>query len=119
MGKLMRATFRWATLVALAFNLLACDDPKQRAMFADADDDFGAATDLDAGVELDAAAMDAGSMDLDVGIETGAADVGVDEQDGVVGDGQVDNRPAWTVLVYMAADNNLEKYAIDDLNEML
>lgn len=27
--------------------------------------------------------------------------------------------PAWTVLVYMAADNNLEKYAIDDLNEML
>ncbi len=26
---------------------------------------------------------------------------------------------AWTVLVYMAADNNLEKFAIDDLNEML
>ena len=27
--------------------------------------------------------------------------------------------PAWTVLVYMAADNNLEKYAIDDIKEML
>jgi hypothetical protein len=26
---------------------------------------------------------------------------------------------AWTVLVYMAADNNLEKAGIDDLNEML
>ena len=28
-------------------------------------------------------------------------------------------KAAWTVLVYMAADNNLEKYAIDDLSEML
>jgi hypothetical protein len=38
-------------------------------------------------------------------------------------DAQVDatgpKLPAWTVLVYMAADNNLEKFAIDDLNEML
>jgi hypothetical protein len=28
-------------------------------------------------------------------------------------------KSAWTVLVYMAADNNLEKFALDDLSEML
>lgn len=28
------------------------------------------------------------------------------------------SQPSWTVMVYMDGDNNLEQYAIDDLNEM-
>lgn len=34
-------------------------------------------------------------------------------------DSSSDNQDDWTILVYMAADNNLEMYGIGDLNEML
>jgi hypothetical protein len=66
--------------------------------------------DLDAGTRSDAAQRhDGGSQREDAG---GQRDAGSASDAGPA-------LPAWTVLVYMAADNNLEKYAIDDLNEML
>jgi hypothetical protein len=68
--------------------------------------------DLDAGALLDVnAALDA--------TETSEPEAALDATPEAEADAAPDTRAAWTVLVYMAADNNLEKYAIDDLNEML
>jgi len=61
----------------------------------------------DAAVKMDSGApKDSGTPDTGAPVDSGPPDAGPP-------------LPAWTVLVYMAADNNLEKYAIDDLNEML
>ncbi|HKU37219.1 MAG TPA: clostripain-related cysteine peptidase, partial [Polyangiales bacterium] len=70
----------------------------------------------DAGV--DSGARDSGPMD------SGPMDSGPMDS-GPMDSGMMDSstppppKPMWTVLVYMAADNNLEMYAIQDLNEML
>ena len=76
----------------------------------DAGSPHDAAVPADSGAPKDAGVMmpmDAGMM---MPMDSGPPDAGHDAGPPL---------PAWTVLVYMAADNNLEKYAIDDLNEML
>ncbi|HKP63564.1 MAG TPA: thrombospondin type 3 repeat-containing protein [Polyangiales bacterium] len=68
---------------------------------------------------MDAAAMDAAPMDA---APMDAAPMDAAPMDAAPMDSGSEPeppKPAWTVLVYMAADNNLEMYAISDLNEML
>ncbi|HKU43310.1 MAG TPA: clostripain-related cysteine peptidase, partial [Polyangiales bacterium] len=67
---------------------------------------------VDASQPAQDAAMDSGAMDAGP-MDAGAMDAGPEDA------GPEPPLPAWTVLVYMAADNNLEKYAIDDIKEML
>jgi hypothetical protein len=81
---------------------------------------------LDAGGMVDAAPVDSGASDSGQAPDVVVMDSGP-PPDAAIDAGPPDEpppdagmeKPAWTVLVYMAADNNLEKYAIDDLNEML
>jgi hypothetical protein len=90
------------------------DASRGRAARADAATDAGApesdADDMsEASAPLDDAAGVAASSD---------ASAASDAPNDAAPDAQVAAKAAWTVLVYMAADNNLEKSAIDDLLEM-
>ncbi|HKU43949.1 MAG TPA: clostripain-related cysteine peptidase, partial [Polyangiales bacterium] len=107
-------------------------NPKQREIpdaaepGVDAGNAEGGAAFIDAS-NADSGAADAGRMQDAATADSGPSDAGMDSampMDATMpmDAGPMDagpTLPKWTVLVYMAADNNLEKYAIDDLNEML
>lgn len=75
-----------------------------------------AAEEHDADVGADAQLAQDAELDAnDASVDAASTDTGTDAAEA---DAAPVSRTAWTVLVFMAADNNLEKSAIDDLMEM-
>jgi hypothetical protein len=116
----MGSIFR-GVIVLLFVGVVSCAPPGKQAdpPSEDAAVDGGAVPEpvdaraepgIDATSPVEASVPDADVMDATPDVSVPPVDTAVEA--GV-------KKAAWTVLVYMAADNNLEMYAIDDLNEML
>ncbi len=98
--------------LSLAFALAACTSTSNPSR--DAGD--SGALEEDAGLpshERDADTEPMIPVDSGTKLPPGKPDASIDP------DAALPKKAAWTLLIYMAADNNLEKYAIDDLQEMI